>query len=144
LVLMKTQYYLNPILLVACSRACTIISFTLNDHTSSMSKSCFLSDRDLRRTRNAIDHSNPQTNLSFISKLTNFWHVSLFAFVNEIIQKLTTTALIVHNISRSNLDHPRLILHSAARCVDLVAYSIASTTSHPFLSLVKNWSTHPV
>ena len=36
-------------------------SLTFSDHISSVSKSCFLSIRDLRRIRNTLDHSTAQT-----------------------------------------------------------------------------------
>jgi len=76
-------------------------SLTMCDHISSISKSCFLSIRDLRQIRNTIDLTTAKT------IATSLIH-----------SKVTTAILSLYlNLPRTQLDRLQLILNSAARAV---------------------------
>ena len=75
-------------------------SLTMSDHISSVSKSCFLSIRDLRRIRNTLDHQTAKT------IATSLIH-----------SKLDYCNSLFLNLPRSQLDRLELILNSAARAV---------------------------
>jgi hypothetical protein len=75
-------------------------SLTMSDHISSVSKSCFLSIRDLRRIRNTLDYTTAQTiATSLIHSKVDYCN-SLFL-----------------NLPRAQLDRLQFILNSAARAV---------------------------
>jgi len=75
-------------------------SLTMSDHISSVSKSCFLFIRDLRRIRNTLDYNTAQTiATSLIHSKVDYCN-SLFL-----------------NLPRTQLDRLQLILNSAARAV---------------------------
>ena len=75
-------------------------SLTFSEHISSVSKSCFLSIRDLRRIRHTLDYSTAQTiATSLIHSKVDYCN-SLFL-----------------NLPRYQLDRLQLILNSAARAV---------------------------
>ena len=75
-------------------------SLTMSDHISSVSKSCFLSIRDLRRIRNTLDLRTAQTIASSL-----------------IHSKLDYCNSLFLNLPRTQLDRLQLILNSAARAV---------------------------
>jgi len=72
-------------------------SLTFSEHISSVSKSCFLSIRDLRRIRNTLDYSSAQT------IATSFIH-----------SKVDYSNSLFLNLPRCQLDRLQLILNSAA------------------------------
>ena len=72
----------------------------MSDHISTVSKSCFLAIRDLRRIRSTLDYTTAQTiATSLIHSKVNYCN-SLFL-----------------NLPRGQLDRLQLILNSAARAV---------------------------
>jgi hypothetical protein len=75
-------------------------SLTMSDHISSISKSCFLSIRDLRRIRNTIDLTTAKT------IATSLIH-SKVDYCNSLYL----------NLPRTQLDRLQVILNSAARAV---------------------------
>jgi hypothetical protein len=75
-------------------------SLTMSDHISSVSKSCFISIRDLRRIRNTLDSTTAKTIATSLIHSKVDYCSSLFL-----------------NLPRSQLDRLQLILNSAARAV---------------------------
>jgi len=72
-------------------------SFTMSEHNSSVSKSCFMSIRDLHRIRNTLVFTTAKTlATSLIHSKVDYWH-SLFL-----------------NLPRSQLDRLQLILNAGA------------------------------
>ena len=72
----------------------------MSDHISSVSKSCFLSIRDLRRIRNTLDYTTAQT------IATSLIH-----------SKLDYCNSLFFNLPQSQLNRLQLILNSSARAV---------------------------
>ena len=75
-------------------------SLTMSDHISSVSKSCFLSIRDLRRIRSTLDFTTAKTIATSLIHTKVDYCNSLFL-----------------NLPRSQLDRLQLVLNSAARAV---------------------------
>jgi hypothetical protein len=76
-------------------------SLTMSDHISSVSKSCFLSIRDLRRIRSTLDFATAKTiTTSLIHTKVDYCNYFLFL-----------------HLFRSQLDRLQLVLNSAARAV---------------------------
>jgi hypothetical protein len=75
-------------------------SLTMSDHISSVTKSCFLSIRDLRRIRNTLDFTTAKTIATSLIHTKVDYCNSLFL-----------------NLPRSQLDRLQLVLNSAARAV---------------------------
>jgi len=84
----------------------------MSDHIPSVSKFCFLSIRDLRRTRNTLDFSSARTiATSLIHSKRNYCN-SLFL-----------------NLPQSQLGRPQLILNSSARAVSKTCTEILFQTT---------------
>jgi hypothetical protein len=75
-------------------------SLTMSDHISSVSKSCFMSIRDLRRIRSTLDFATAKTIATSLIHTKIDYCNSLFL-----------------NLPRSQLDRLQLVLNSAARAV---------------------------
>jgi len=77
-------------------------SLTVYDHISSISKSCFLSIRDLRRIRNTINLTTAKT-------------IATSLLIHSKVDYCNSLYL---NLHRTQLDRLQLIINSAARAVD--------------------------
>jgi len=93
---------LRLLLLTARNLGVIFDSFlTMSDHISSVSKSCFMAIRDLRRIRNTLDSATAKT------IATSLIH-SKVDYCNSLFDL---------NLPRCQLDRLKLILNSAARAV---------------------------
>jgi len=75
-------------------------TISMSDHISSVYKSCFLSIRDLRRTRNTLDFPSART-----------------IETSLIHSKLDYCNSLYHNLPQSQLGRLQIILNSSARAV---------------------------
>jgi len=102
-------------------------TLSMSDHISSVSKSCFLSIRNLRRMRNTLDFSTART------IATSLIH-----------SKLDYCNSLFLNLPQSELGRLQLSVNSSARAFCKTPKFASFISSPQIFSLAQNWAAHPI